>query len=90
MLALCGAAPAPEPRDSGNAALKEILECSMIRMAEQFHILENIDRTSKDQKIRAWIIKRIEHGLYMMETVELTKNQRKFVREMREHLTGQK
>jgi hypothetical protein len=66
---------------------KEIVECSMIRIAEQFHILENID---KREKIRAWIIKRIDHELYMMETVELTKDQQRFVREMREHLAKQK
>ena len=77
-------------RSEPDEALREILDCSTIRIAEQFYVLKNIDRGPKNQKIRSWIIKRIEHELHMMETVALTQKQQTFVREIKDQLAKQK
>src|SRR2546430_2350830 len=68
---------------SPNAAVNEILDCSTIRIAEEIYILQNIDRTPRDRKIRSWIITRIEHQLHMMETVHLSNKQREFIRRIK-------
>ena|SRR6266403_2794873 len=77
-------------RSEPDETTREILDCSAIRIAEQFYVLKNIDRDPKNQKIRSWLIKRIEHELHMMETVALTKKQRTFVREVKQQLAKQK
>jgi hypothetical protein len=82
----CLSAPAP----SVDVTLKETLDCSMIRIAEMFYILENCNRSPSNQKIRSWIIAKIEFQLEMMESIKLDDKKREFIQKARKRLLKQK
>ena len=79
-----------ETSSSQNAEIQHIIECDQIRVAERFYILENIDQTAKDQRVRRWLIEKIKLELRMMEAQKLDEEQKAFVRRSKARLREQK
>jgi hypothetical protein len=90
VIASCTYASAAESGREPSPAIKEIVDCSIIRIAELLYIFDNSDSSPKNQHIRSWIMKRVRHQIRMMETVKLTPDQKEFVRKVQNRLKQEK
>ena len=87
MLLVCTSATGAERVST--PAIHETLNCSMIRVSELLYILENSARTQKDQRIRSWIVARVELQLKLMQLARLDRKQRDFVQTAKRRLAVQ-
>jgi hypothetical protein len=78
----------PPPIQHG--AVEQSVNCLMIRVAEMLYILENCDTSPRNQKIRSWIIAKIQFELQMMETLKLDRKQGQFVQSAKQRISKQK